>query len=46
MATPVCAKCGGVNIAAYNRSFNGLSGVMLYCSDCGAIISWAPNPEQ
>ena len=45
MATPCCAKCGNKNITWETRTFAGKSGILVYCSSCGAIVSWTPKPK-
>lgn len=45
MANPCCAKCGSTNIIWQTRTFSSIAGVLVYCGDCGAIISWTPKSK-
>ena len=40
MATPCCPKCESTSITYTPQSFAGIPGVLIHCSDCGAIITW------
>jgi hypothetical protein len=42
---PCCAKCGGYNLTCQRRVFVGIQGILVYCGDCGATISWVPTPQ-
>lgn len=43
--TPCCAKCGETGFSWTTRSFGGLSGMLVYCVGCGAVVSWVPKPK-
>ncbi len=46
MASPCCSKCGSTNITWQTKTFNGIEGMLIYCSDCGAVIGWVPKPKH
>lgn len=42
--TPCCANCGEIHITFRVQSYGGIDGVLVYCGDCGAIVSWSAKP--
>ncbi len=46
MATPCCPKCSSQNIGSSTETFNGETGVLLYCNSCGAILAWSIPPDK
>lgn len=43
MATPVCGKCGHNTLSKRSKPAGGTSGTVIYCSGCGAFITWIPK---
>ncbi len=41
--TPNCPRSKKTNFSTYSNQQNGNNGYFIYCSDCGAVISWAPD---
>ena len=46
MAKPCCAKCGSENIGTAKKFITGEEGYYVYCTDCGAIITWIADETQ
>jgi hypothetical protein len=45
-AEPCCAKCESTLIGSTRRSWQGVEGLLIFCTACGAIITWAPVPKK
>ncbi len=41
---PNCPRCKSERIASKVEAYDGRAGVLVYCSECGAIISWSQHP--
>jgi hypothetical protein len=41
--SPNCVRCGGVSFTSATQTFDGTSGVLIYCSGCGAVAGWGPK---
>lgn len=47
MASPCCPKCeNATSISWQTKTLNGIEGMLIYCSSCGAIITWVPKPKK
>ena len=46
MATPKCSKCDATTIAHTTRTMDGITGILIFCGNCGAIITWVPSPKS
>lgn len=45
VASPHCPQCQSTSITWSTSTQNGVSGFFVYCSSCGAIITWVPQPR-
>jgi hypothetical protein len=43
---PVCGKCGGARFTWTTKSFGGIIGMLVFCEDCAAVITWQPKPQK
>ena len=41
--SPNCVRCGGVSFTSTPQTFDGTSGVLIYCAGCGAVAGWGPK---
>jgi uncharacterized Zn finger protein len=46
MASPKCAKCGSTKITCLTKAFSNVTGLLVYCGDCGTVITWVPKPRD
>jgi hypothetical protein len=43
LSQPNCIRCSGTQITHMSQSYAGQPGVLIYCEECGGIITWAPR---